>query len=120
MRVRTLMEGGWEMASTYETGEADPDFEIWATLTWVIGQWICDQGDLDEDGRLRDHIRFPGPYNGACDSCYETAHNLVYVGLRQLLKVHGAVTYSCARDNLPEGKATRRALEAMLARARVL
>ena len=97
------------MSSTYRVDELDPDFEIWAELTWVIGQWLCDPA--------RGHNRFPGPYNGACDSCYEEAHYLVHDGLQEILKVYGAVLYLCGRVALPKGEAARRALEAMVARA---
>lgn len=60
------------------------------------------------------------PRAGGCDSCYEEAHNLVYDGLRELLEVYGTEMYVSGRDNLAEPEGARRALEALVARARVI
>lgn len=100
--------------------ETDPDFELWAEFIWVVGQWICNPRSVAEARSRGSRIEHTYPRGGGCDSCYEEAHNLVNDALRELVKVYGEALYSSGRDDLPERVAARRALEAMVARARVL
>jgi hypothetical protein len=105
------------MASRYWGEDVDPNEELWEDFFYVIAQWLCQLRALMETEPADNHIENPAVHNDTCGSCYDKARRLTDDGLLKLLQVYGSVAYACGKTGVPEDRAARHALHAMVERS---